>query len=269
MLTRTQLSDRLKVLRLSGVMETLELRLDQAEKERLGYIEFLELLLEDEIERRAAHQLSSRISKAHFEEQKTLEEFDFSFNPEIPARRIRDLGTCQFIERKESVLLCGPVGVGKSHIAQALGHQACRLGYSVLFSKTQRLLSDLGGGRADGSWEARFRRYIRPDLLILNDFAMKEFTEAQAEDFYELVSERYQKGSIIVASNRSPKDWYPLFPNPILGESTMDRLINASYHIVLKGKSYRPMLRPDRMDTKVANPDKESLHKGRNQKPVR
>jgi len=187
-----QLENKMRSLKLNGMLDTLNLRLSQAQKDSLGFIQFLELLLEDEVQHRANKRLTSRITKARFEEEKSLEEFNFHFNPKVPTQYIHDLATCQFIERKESIIFCGPVGVGKTHLAQALGHQACRLGYNVLFSKAGRLLSDLGGGRADGTWEKRLRRYLKPDLLILDDFAMKELTKSQAEDFYELIDQRYR-----------------------------------------------------------------------------
>ncbi len=116
----------------------------------------------------------------------------------------------------------------------------------MLFSKASRLLSDLGGGRADGTWEKRLRRYLKPDLLILDDFAMKELTKFQAEDFYELIDQRYRSGSMIATANRSPEDWYPLFPNPVIAESALDRLVSCSHIITLTGKSYRALLRPDK-----------------------
>ncbi len=175
-----------------------------------------------------------------------LEGFDFTFNPKLPARQIRDLANCDFIDRKQWVLFIGPVGVGKTHLLQAMGHQACRLGHSVLYIKTSRLLADLGGGHADGTWESRFRRYLKPDLLLLDDFAMKDFSLQQAEDIYDLIDDRSRAGSLMVASNRDPQDWYPLFPNPVLAEGVLDRLINKAHHIIINGKSYRPRLRPDR-----------------------
>jgi len=241
-----QLENKMRSLKLNGMLDTLELRLSQAQKDGLGFIQFLELLLEDEVQCRANKKLSSRISKAHFEEDKSLEAFDFSFNTRIPTRYIHDLATCRFIERKESIIFCGPVGVGKTHLAQALGHQACRQGYSVLFTKANRLLSDLGGGRADDTWEKRLRRYLKPDLLIIDDFALREFTKTQAEDLYELIDQRYRCGSMIVTANQSPKDWYPLFPNPVIAESALDRLLSCSHVITLTGKSYRTLLRPDK-----------------------
>ncbi len=240
------LQNKLKALKLGGMLDTLETRLDQCNKDHLGYTEFLELLLEDEIQRRANKSLAVRIAKARFEEVKTIEDFDFSFNGKIPAKQIRDLATCQFIERNESILICGPVGVGKTHVAQALGHQACRLGHKVLFTKTSRLLADLAGGRADSSWEVRLRRYLAFDLLIMDDLCMGPLNAQQAEDLYQLIEERHRRGSMIVTSNRAPQDWYPLFPNPVIAESALDRLINCAHQVVLTGRSYRPMLRPDR-----------------------
>lgn len=185
-----QLEPQLKALRLGGMLESLQIRLDQAQKGELGYLAFLEMLLEDEIARRAQNALSRRLQRARFEEVKTLADFDFSYNPKIPAATIRDLATCRFIERKESVLIYGPVGTGKSHIAQALGHAACQRGYDVLYTKTPRLFADLGGGHADGTWESRLRRYLQPDLLILDDFGLQELGVQQAEDLYELICGR-------------------------------------------------------------------------------
>jgi len=146
----------------------------------------------------------------------------------------------------ESVLLTGPVGVGKTFIAQALGHQAIRHGADVRFAKTSRVLAELAGGHADHSWTRRLRELARPPLLILDDFAMRELTAAQADDLYELIDERTGR-SLVLTSNRSPVDWYPLFPNPVVAESLLDRLINTSHHVHLNGASYRPHKRPGRV----------------------
>ena len=241
-----QLENKMRMIKLSGMVETLNMRLDQAQKEGMAFSQFLEILLEDEVQHRANKRLATRLIRARFEEEKNLEGFDFSFNPRLPAAYIRELATCQFIERKESVILCGPVGVGKTHLSQALGHQACRAGYNVLFIKAGRLLSDLGGGRADDSWEKRLQHYLKPNLLILDDFAMKEFTKTQAEDLYELIDRRHHTSSLIVTANRVPKDWYPLFPNPVIAESALDRLVSCAHVITLTGKSYRSLLRPNK-----------------------
>jgi DNA replication protein DnaC len=241
------LQPKLKKLRLGGMLDTLELRVDQAEREKSGYLQFLEFMLEDEITRREQRSLANRVARAHFEEIRTLEEFDFRFNPKIPAEKIRDLAACHFVAAGESVIVCGPVGTGKTHLLQAIGHLACRLGYKVLYRRASRLLAHLGGGRADGTWESRFRACLQPDLLIIDDFCLKALTPQQAEDVFELIDERHRKASMMIASNRAPEEWYPLFPNPVLAEGALDRLINSSHHVLLEGRSYRPQLRPDRI----------------------
>lgn len=241
-----QLEDTLRTLKLSGMLETLEARMAQARAGELGHLEFLQVLCEDEINRREAASLIKRVRQARFEANTTLEEFDFAYNNKIPAATIRDLAALRFVEKTESVILHGPVGVGKTFVAQALGHQACRAGHTVIFTKTSRLLADLAGGHADRTWGTRLRRWARPAVLILDDFAMRDFTTAQADDLYELVTERMDRGSLILTSNRNPVDWYPLFPNPVVAESVLDRLINTAHHVLMDGRSYRPNKRPGR-----------------------
>jgi DNA replication protein DnaC len=245
-MTRThQLEVSLKTLGLSGMLDTLEARLAQTHAGDLGHLEFLQVLCEDEIARRDAAALDRRLRAARFEQTTTIEDFDFSFNPKTPAAHIRDLATLRFLDHGESVVLHGPVGVGKSHIAQALGHAACRRGHSVAFTKTSRLLADLAGGHADRSWENRLRRWARPALLILDDFAMRQFTPSQADDLYELISERAGR-SLVITANRAAEDWYSLFPNPVVSESILDRVVNGAHHIHMPGRSYRPNRRPGR-----------------------
>jgi DNA replication protein DnaC len=238
-----QLEDALRQLRLFGMLDTLEPRLAQATAGELGHVELLGALCQDEAARRDAAGLGRRVKAARFEQTATVEDFDFSFNPKIPAAVIRDLATLRFIDAGESVILHGPVGVGKSMIAQALGHHACRRGHNVSFTKTSRLLADLAGGHADRSWESRLARWSRPTLLILDDFAMRDFTLAQADDLYELVSERATKPAIFTA-NRQASDWYSLFPNPVVAESILDRIVNSAHHVHMDGRSYRPNKRP-------------------------
>ena len=240
-----QLEPTLRALGLSGMLDTLETRLAQAHAGELGHLEFLATLCQDEITRRDAAALERRIRAARFEAGTTLEEFDFAFNPKIPAAVIRDLATLAFLDAGESVILHGPVGVGKTFIAQALGQQACRRGHSVIFTKTSRLLADLAGGHADRSWENRLRRWARPALLICDDFAIREFTASQADDLYELITERAGR-SLILTANRAAADWYPLFPNPVVAESILDRVINTAHHLAMPGRSYRPNRRPGR-----------------------
>jgi len=238
-----QLETTLRALALSGMLDTLEARLAQADAGELGHVEFLQALCEDELARRDAAGIARRVRAAHFEQTCAIEDFDFKFNPKIPAARIRDLASLRFVEAGEPVVLHGPVGVGKTMIAQALGHQACRRGYTVAFTKTSRLLADLAGGHADRTWEARLRRWARPAVLVLDDFAMRAFTPGQSDDLYELVSERTGK-SLIATANRAATDWYSLFPNPVVAESILDRVVNSAHHLHMDGKSYRPNKRP-------------------------
>jgi len=253
-----QLDATLRALSLSGMLDTLDARLAQARAGQLGHVEFLQVLCEDEIARREAAAVGRRIRAARFEEQLTLEGFDFTANPRLPAAAIRDLAALRFLDAGESLIIYGPVGVGKTHIAQAVGHAACRRGHDVVFTKTSRALAELAGGHADRTWAARLRRLARPALLILDDFAMREFTPAQADDLYELLTERAGR-SVAITSNRSPVDWYPLFPNPVVAESILDRLINSSHHLFCDGPSYRPRRRPGAAGTTATDGVKEGL----------
>ena len=238
-----QLEDALRQLKLFGMLDTLSTRLAQATAGEVGHAEMLALLCADEAARRDAAGLERRLRAARFEQTATIEDFDFSFNPKVPAAQIRDLATLRFVEAGESVILHGPVGVGKSMIAQALGHAACRRGHSVCFTKTSRLLADLAGGHADRSWETRLHRWARPTVLILDDFAIRDFTLTQADDLYELVTERGARPAIFTA-NRQASDWYTLFPNPVVAESILDRIVNSAHHVHMDGRSYRPNRRP-------------------------
>jgi DNA replication protein DnaC len=208
-----------------------------------------ELLLDDELLRRENEALARRIGRARFEEVCDLRDFDFHFNQEIPKAKLWELASGQYLAEHAVVLLCGPTGVGKSFVAQALGVAACRQERRVLFQKTSALLTDLAGGRGDGSWQTRLRRYLTPDLLLLDDFGMREYTALQAEDLYELVSRRYRRGAMILTTNREPKDLYPLFPNPVLAEGLLDRLLNSAYVVRMLGRSYRSQQRPDQAPT--------------------
>lgn len=234
----------LKKLRLSGVLETIELRTRQAVDDNLSFEEFLVRLLSDEVERREGKQLQLRMARAQFEHGRTLEDFDFGFNPTLPKARILEIATCGYIRRHESVVLVGPAGVGKSHIGQAFGHRACRLGYTTLFVQAHKLFTDLRAGRGDGSYDRRMLRYTTPDLLIVDDLGLRPLRHEEPEDLHELVRQRYQRGSMIVTSNRAIDEWYPLFGDALLASATMDRLLHGAHVIEMQGHSYRNPPRP-------------------------
>jgi DNA replication protein DnaC len=248
MAPRTALAPVLRSLKLTGMLETLDARLAEARAGTLGHIEFLQVLCEDELARREAGAVARRLRAAHLPSAATLESFDFSYNPKMPAAQIRDLARLEFVAAGEGLCIYGPVGVGKTHVAVALAHQACRRGYDAMFLSASRMLADLAGGHADRSFGSRLKRLAKPAVLVVDDFAMRDFSLAQADDFYELVCERVGKPgrALVLTSNRSPADWYPLFPNAVVGESVLDRVINTSHHLLMDGKSYRPNRRPGR-----------------------
>jgi DNA replication protein DnaC len=234
-----QLIPFLKRLRLSGILETLEARNQQAIDGTWTYVEFLARLLEDEVERRGQKQLLLRIRRAAINTTKTLEGFDFNFNPGINRQQILDLTTCGYIRQKRNVLICGPTGVGKTHLAQALAHEACRKGYTALFVNTYRMLQHINGGRADGTLEKRFQTYLRPDLLVLDDFGLKALHPPGPEDLYDVINARYERGSIILTSNRAPEEWPDLFGDPLLASAGLDRLNHSAHVVVITGASFR------------------------------
>ncbi len=229
----------LKKLRLSGVLQSLELRTRQAVDDSLTAEEFLFRLLSDEVERRDARQLEQRLRRANFEHDKTLEDFDFVFNPHIPKAKVLDLATCVFVTRRQNALLLGPTGVGKSHIAQALGHRACRAGHTTLYTPAQDLLKQLRAARGDGTYDRRLQRYTGPELLIIDDLGLRPLRGDEPMDLYEIIRLRYERSATLITSNRSDTELGDLFGDPLLASAAMDRLLHDAHIVVLEGDSYR------------------------------
>lgn len=229
----------LKKLRLSGVLQTLDLRVQQAVQDNLSQSEFLYRVLNDELERRDSKQLNLRLNRAGFEHAKSLEDFDFTFNKKIPKAKIIDLATVQFVVRKENVLLTGPSGVGKSHIAQALGMRACRAGFSVVYTSARQMLGQLRAARADGTHERKLLRFTVPDLLICDDLGLTPLHGDEPVDLYEVIRQRYERAAVIITSNRTVDEWYPLFRDNLLASAALDRLRHHAHRIDIEGDSFR------------------------------
>jgi DNA replication protein DnaC len=237
--TQPSLKTVLKRLRLSGLLLTLEDRNAYAKKAGLSYSEFLELALQDEIDRRDQVGLQLRLGRAQFEEEQTFEQFDWNAPVTFDRDRVRDLFGLGFLDRKEDVIFMGPAGVGKTFLASALGHAACRAGKRVLFVRADAMLRELNQSRADNSTERILRGYLALDLLIVDDFGLRKLTPTGSSDLYEVLVGRHKRASTVVTSNRTVDEWVPLFDDPILAQSALDRLAHNAYQVVMEGDSYR------------------------------
>jgi DNA replication protein DnaC len=234
-----ELAPLLKQLRLSGMLDSLAQRNREAVEGKLAYTEFLALVIQDEVARREQKKFATRVRRAGFRGEKTLEGFDFTQHPQLNQELIRDLATCRFIEEKVALLIAGPCGTGKSHIAQALGHCAVRQGYDVLFTTQTKLLGNLHAARAINAYERRFHALVKTPLIIIDDFGLKPMRAPHDEDFHNLIDERYENAATIVTSNLDFSEWGDAFANKLLGAATLDRLRHGAYRLVLEGDSYR------------------------------
>jgi DNA replication protein DnaC len=240
----SQLEPHLRRLRLSGILETLEVRTQQAIAEQWGYAEFLARLIQDEAERREHKRLELRLRRGQVNTTKTLEAFDFGFNPSINRQQLFDLATCAFVRQKRNVLLCGQTGTGKTHLVQALAHEAARQGFEVLYTTADALLRHLHAGRADGSTEKRLQGYLAPELLVIDDFGLKPLPPTGPVDLYDVINGRYERGSIALTSNRAPDEFPEVWGEPLLANAGLDRLIHRATVLLLTGRSFRLADRP-------------------------
>ena len=246
MTTTDELKPLLKRLRLGYLLNTLPERLALARRDQLDYAAFLQIILADEVTRRDNRNLETRLQSAGFEEICRLEDFDWSASIRVDRRLLDAVFSMDFLNRHEHVLLVGPVGVGKSFLVQALGFAAVRAGHSVRFIRADAFFRTLAQSRADHTLEKTWRSFLSPDLLILDDFGLQKLTAQQSTDLYELIIARHRRSSFAFTSNRTVEEWLGLFDDPILGNSALDRLANASYQIVIEGTSYREKLSPHR-----------------------
>jgi DNA replication protein DnaC len=235
-----ELAPALKQLRLSGILDSLEARNREAIQAKLAYTEFLALLISDEVARREQKKFSSRLRRAQFRTTKTLDQFDFERLPSLNRALVHDLATGRYLHEKAPVLIVGPCGTGKSHLAQALGHCAVRQGVDVVFTTCAALTQSLNAARAMGSYDRKLASLARVPLLIIDDFGLKPLRSPADEDLHDLMAERYEQTATIVTSNLDFPEWDQAFPNNrLLGSATLDRLRHNAYCMVLDGASYR------------------------------
>ncbi len=233
------LTSTLRQLRLSGLLETLEIRLQEAAGHQLNHAEFLELVLQDELDVRTQRQVARRVKSAAFREHKSLADFDWSFNPALPKKQLFDLATCRFLRERRDVLFLGPPGVGKSFLAQAIGYEAIKQGLAVLYRSIFDVVRDFLHEQALGVEDKVLARYLKPDLLIVDDMGMKQLPRRSGEVLFEIIMRRYETRSTIMTSNRPLEDWGKLLGDVPSATAILDRFLHHAEVVTMTGRSYR------------------------------
>jgi|SRR5690554_5159888 len=239
MIATERLHNQLRALGLEHSEEVLDARLEEASRASLSYADFLADLLQVELDRRRERYMQARTRLAHLPFRKTLEQFDFAFQPSVDERLVRQLEQLTFVTEATNIILLGPPGVGKTHLAVALGLEAISKGYGVYFVTAHKVVDDLKQAYTDGRLERRMRVYVAPKVLIVDEMGYLPYDRLEATLFFQLISSRYERGSIILTSNKSFGEWGEVFGDSVLAAAILDRLLHHSHILNIRGESYR------------------------------